>query len=173
MTFRKRCYIKPKRWLVLPSSQISMRLGCVYTRFLNAIFVFQKVELYKGLLNFLETEMTFRKCYYIESKSMKTREKVIRIGQQRFLNAIFVFHKMLSYTKDYLTFWKPKMTFRKCYYIKPKSMKIHEKGQSDHHVGFIQQRFLNAIFVFKMLSYTKDHLTFWKPKMTFRKPWES
>ena len=38
-----------------------MRLGCVYKRFLNAIFAFQKVELYKGLLDFLETENDVQK----------------------------------------------------------------------------------------------------------------
>ncbi len=34
-----------------------MRLGCVYKRFLNAVFVFQKVKLYKGFLHFLKTEI--------------------------------------------------------------------------------------------------------------------
>ena len=38
-----------------------MRLGCVYKRFLNAIFTFQNIELYKGLLAFLETENDVQK----------------------------------------------------------------------------------------------------------------
>ena len=75
----------------------------------------------------------------------------MRLGcvYKRFLNAIFSLFKMLSYTKEYLTLWKPKMTFRKRYYIKPKSTKFHEKGQSNNHLGFIYKRFVNAIFVFQ------------------------
>ena len=42
-------------------SRFSMRLGCVYKRFLNAIFVFQNVKKYKGLLDFLETENDVQK----------------------------------------------------------------------------------------------------------------
>ena len=69
MAFRKRLYIKPKSIKIHEKSQSTKLLGFIYKRFLNAIFVFQNVKKYKGILDFLETENRVQKTFVYAAQS--------------------------------------------------------------------------------------------------------
>ena len=47
-----------------------MRLGCVYKRFLNAIFVFQNVKKHKGILDILQTENRVQKTFVYKAQKL-------------------------------------------------------------------------------------------------------
>ena len=49
---------------------MARRLVCVYKSFLNVIFVLQKVELYKGFLDFLKTEIRVQKSLLYKAQTL-------------------------------------------------------------------------------------------------------
>ena len=105
-------------------------VGLMFYNVSGTRFAFlEMLSFYYGLLSFLETENDVQQTLLYKAQTLVTRAPWTDCGAVglMFYNVSgtrFSFLEMLSFTMDYLVFWKPKTTFSKRCYIKPKRLSV-------------------------------------------------